>query len=107
MKTVILLENNQSIKIPKKVIQYKQLGDFIIVLTDANEVNKINNENVYGYDVNGNQLWQIENLNLYHEKHDYTRIYIQDSALYLYNRSGVEVKINAETGSVLSKELIR
>jgi len=107
MKTIVLLENNKSMKIPRKVVHSKQLGDFVVVLTDSDEGYKINNENVYGYDVNGNELWQIEDLNLFHEEHDYTGIYIKDSDLYLYNRCGVEVKINAETGKILSKELIR
>jgi hypothetical protein len=107
MESKVLLENGESIKIPRKVVQSKQLENLVIILTDYNENNKVNNENVYCYDVDGNELWQIEDLNLFHEEHYYTSIYFQDSELYIYNFCGVEVKIVAETGKVLSKELIK
>ena len=107
MNSTILLEDGSSIKIPKKVIKSKQVGEVVIVLTDSEVGNKINNENVYCYDFNGKELWQIEDLNLFHEKHDYTSIYFLESELYIYNRCGVEVKINPESGKVLSTELIR
>ena len=107
MKSTILLENGKSIELPKKALQTKEFENFVVVLSDSNEQNKLNNENVYCYDFEGNQLWQIADLNLFHEKHDYTSLYIQDSEFYIYNRCGVEVKIVPETGEVLSKELIK
>lgn len=105
--STIVLENGNSIKLDVKIQQFKEFKNFIILLTDPTEKGKINNENVYSYDLDGKQLWQIENLNLFHKNHYYTSIYFQDSKFYLYNLCGVEVKINPETGEVLSKELIK
>ncbi|MES2238815.1 MAG: hypothetical protein V4497_01010 [Bacteroidota bacterium] len=107
MNSTIVLEDGKSIKIPKKVIESKQIGNILIVLTDSDVESQFNNENVYGYDLSGKELWQIKELNLFHERHDYTGIYIIDSELYIYNKCGVEVKIVAETGEVLSTELIK
>lgn len=107
MNSTIVLEDGKSLEIPKKVIKSKQIGNIIVVLTDSGVENQFNNENVYCYDFSGKELWQIENLNLFHEKQDYTGIYVLDSDLYIYNRCGVEVKIVAETGEVLSTELIK
>ena len=107
MNSTIVLEDGKSIKITKKVIDSKQIGSVVIVLTDSGVERQFNNENVYGYDLNGKELWQIKDLNLFHELHDYTGMYIIDSELYVYNRCGVEVKIVAETGEVLNTELIK
>ena len=81
--------------------------DIVVVLADPIEKGKRNNENVFGYDLSGELLWQIKDLDLFHENHDYTSIYIQDQDFYLYNRCGIEVKIDPATGTVLSTELIR
>ena len=107
MISKISLENNQLITVPRKVIKSILVGNFVVVLTDSNEAGKLNNENVYCYDTEGNELWQIKDLNLFHEEHDYTGIYILDSSLYIYNRCGVEVKIEVETGKILNIEFIK
>ena len=79
MNSTIVLEDGKSIKITKKVIDSKQIGSVVIVLTDSGVERQFNNENVYGYDLNGKELWQIKDLNLFHELHDYTGMYIIDS----------------------------
>lgn len=97
MNSTIVLEDGKS----------KQIKNIVIVISDSSVEKKFNIENVYCYDFSGKELWQIEDLNLIHEKYDYTGLYFQESDLYLYNRCGVEVKINPESGKVLSTELIK
>ena len=103
----IVLDSGQSIYFERKVLDAIKFKDFLIVLTDPTENRRWNNENVFGYSINGELIWQIEELDLFHENHDYTAIYFEDQELCLYNRCGVEVKINPATGAVLSKELIK
>ena len=103
----IQLDNGHFIHLKLKIIDAIRFNDFVVVLADPIEKLKPNNENVFGYNINGELLWQIEDLNLFHESHYYTSIYIQDQEFYLYNKCGVEVKINPTTGTVLSTELIK
>jgi hypothetical protein len=106
-KTRIVLPDGKHVAIPKKIIQKEIFKNVLLILSDPLENNEINDENVFGYDLYGNELWQIEDLKLFHKRHDYTSIYIENAEVYLYNRCGVEVKINPETGKVLSKALTK
>ncbi|WP_423149730.1 hypothetical protein [Rubrolithibacter danxiaensis] len=103
----IVLDNGQPIYVGQTVMSAIKFNDFVVVLTDPIEKEKRNSENVFGYNSNGELLWQIEDLDLFHENHDYTSIYVQDQNFYLYNRCGIEVKIEPATGIVLSTELIK
>lgn len=107
MKSTIQFKNGESIQLDRDIVQYFESENVIIVLTNPKENKKLNNENAYGYNFKGEQLWQIADLNLFHEQHDYNSIYMQEGELYLYNRCGVEVKIDAYTGNVISQELIK
>lgn len=107
MESTICLKNGTSICIPHDILHYAEIDSIIVVLTNPLEYQKMNNENVYAFNFEGEQLWQIEDLDLLHNEHPYTSIFLKEEELYAYNRCGVEVKIVAETGQVISTELVK
>jgi hypothetical protein len=107
LETSILLKNGASLNIDRDILDYAEIDAIIVVLTNPLEYQKMNNENVYAFNFEGEQLWQIEDIDLLHNEHPYTSIFLKEEELYAYNRCGVEVKIVAETGQVVSTELVK
>ncbi|MDB5286618.1 MAG: hypothetical protein JWR05_1567 [Mucilaginibacter sp.] len=81
------------------------INEYIIILLDRQQVQ--NGANVYCYKYS-ELLWSIsEGLGIYGESH-FTSIYLRDDLyLYAYEKSGIEYKLNYETGEILSSELIK
>ena len=80
-------------------------GRLIFALFDYQKINS--QQNIFGFSLDGHQVWQIEEADKLHALNVFTSVYFIDNDLYAYCRNGVEMKLDKNTGKALSKELIR
>jgi len=63
--------------------------------------------NIICLDLNGNSLWQVEEMYKLHARNYFSSIYFKDNGLFAYNVNGVEVRIYKSNGKFLSSESIK
>ena len=83
-------------------------GNKVVLLKLPSEV--IYNRNVFCIDVNGNVLWQIEELLSYpgpYKKCHYAHIEFKAGKLILWNWCDLKLIVDPQTGVILSKEEVR
>lgn len=90
---------------PSSIIKYLSDIDKIYVLINSDELSS--DRNVFGYNEEGELLWQVEEMYKLHDRNYFTSIYFQDNELFAYNKNDVEVIIDKLTGKFLNTELIK
>lgn len=101
----VFKNENLLLNLDAEVLDMIVLHNDIILLLKSNATLK--DRNVFCYDTNGSVKWQIPAPISIHKENDFTGIYLRDSELYAYNRSGVEYNLDIETGRVKASEFIR
>ena len=88
----------------KKTRDYDELT---VVLLETSKNNY--SENAFAVDAHGNHLWQVEPVPLYDEPRyvAYTGIVRRDDGIFLYRYDGYIVKVDPETGKILSEEFVK
>jgi len=113
MNNAFFLINGKEIYNDEKLIltvkhhinKFLVIEDLIVILFDENF---IENENIFGYGVDGILKWQVKKIPYIHKDNHYTSIYIDNNGdLIGYNFSGIEVTIDKKNGDILYRELIR
>ena len=87
-----------------------ELNKLFIVLEVGNEINseKPNLRNVICFNIEGNVIWRIAiGQFIGHAPSPYSNIYIENSKLYVYHPTGIELNIDPLTGNIISMELIK
>jgi hypothetical protein len=92
---------------PYIIEKHLVLNNIIVLLLKIDDLNPLYSENVFAFNFNGQQLWQIEKVLFTDRFRAYTNIYIIDNKLACYNQVGVEAIVNINNGKIISKELIK
>jgi len=89
------------------VRDYVIYKDILIILLDV-PLEVKSNTNVFAYDIDGNKLWQIENLFPNDNDCPYNLIKIDENELlHLYNWCGFIIKLDPITGEVKERRFTK
>lgn len=92
-------------EMPAVILETVVSPQSIVVLTESTPAT--GERNVYCLDFKGGMLWQVPQPVAIHEENQFTGIYYRGNALFAYSVSGVEYRLNPDTGIVLESQLIR
>ncbi len=81
--------------------------DKVIIRLQEVATNEINNRNLYGYDKNGEMIWQIEDLTTDGHDSPFMNIERISSRLLGYTWDGWRFEIDPYTGKVLSRHITK
>lgn len=103
MNSKLIRDNKIIHEFPFAIQEIRELDDrYIIVLRVPQD--KIYNENVFCVSKEGKMLWQIEKRDLMREKSPYIGTAYDKKELIIYNLYSFEMRVDINTGRILSTE---
>ena len=102
---LIFKKGEPFLELPSAVNKILVLDNALVILLNYSIV--IGNRNVFCYGFSKELKWQVPPPEEFHDQNDFTGIYINDNALYAYNRNGVEYLLDKESGKILFSQLIK
>jgi len=67
----------------------------------------VGNQNIFCFDCQKNQIWQILKPTELHSDNYFSAVYLRGNELYAYNINGTEYHLDKETGDILDTEMIK
>lgn len=94
--------NGKTIEFDFEVSKYLYWGDDIVIVILKYPLKEVYNRNIFGFDIEGNKLWQIEDL-FNHGDCPYVDVVEYENNLLASNWCGFRIKLNPKSGKVLEK----
>lgn len=94
--------NGKTIKFDFEISKYLSVGNDTIIILLKYPLKEVYNRNVFGFDIEGNKLWQIEDL-FGQGDCPYVDIVEHENSLLAFNWCGFRVKLSPKSGEVLEK----
>jgi hypothetical protein len=102
----LVLPGGQVVAFDLPVLEVIEIsGSWVVVLPPGTRQGLA--RNAYGIAADGAVRWQVAPFDFPHGPSPYTGVYTQGEDLLLYNRCGVECRVDPRTGAILATALIK
>jgi hypothetical protein len=102
---ILYRDGERFLSFPSSINEILVIKNRVIILLQNSS--PIGNQNIFCFDFQKNQIWQISKPVELHYDNYFSAIYLRDDELYAYNINGIEYHLDKETGDILDTELIK